>query len=117
MDGDPPGAQRYTEAKPSAIAEVMLEDLDKQTVDFRPNYDETETEPEVLPAKAPSLLINGQIGIAVGMATSIPPITWERLIDASLHRIDNPNQRSRTYLSSSGGPIFQPAASSMAVTR
>ncbi len=106
MDGDPPGAQRYTEAKPSAIAEVMLEDLDKQTVDFRPNYDETETEPEVLPSKAPSLLINGQIGIAVGMATSIPPHNLGEVIDASLHRIDNPESTVEDLLEFVRGPDF-----------
>ena len=106
MDGDPPGAQRYTEAKMSALAEVMLEDLDKQTVDFRPNYDETETEPEVLPSKAPSLLINGQIGIAVGMATSIPPHNLGEVIDASLHRIDNPESTVDDLLKFIKGPDF-----------
>ena len=105
-DGDPPGAQRYTEAKLSSIAEVMLEDLDKQTVDFRPNYDETETEPEVLPAKAPNLLVNGQIGIAVGMATSIPPHNLGEVIDASLHRIDQPESTVDDLLKFIKGPDF-----------
>src|SRR5262245_44018903 len=70
VDGDPPAAERYTEARLSRIAGVMLEDIDKETVDFRPNYDEQEVEPEVLPARVPNLLINGSEGIAVGMATN-----------------------------------------------
>ena len=103
---DPPGAQRYTEAKLSPLAEVMLEDLDKQTVDFRPNYDETEMEPEVLPAKAPSLLINGQIGIAVGMATSIPPHNLGEVVEASLHRIDHPDSTVDDLMKFIKGPDF-----------
>ena len=91
MDGDPPAAARYTEAKLSKHAEALLEDLDKETVDFRPNYDGTEEEPEVLPAKLPNLLLNGQIGIAVGMATSIPPHNLAEVVDATLEIIDNPN--------------------------
>ena len=73
VDGDPPAAYRYTEARLSRIAGALLEDLDKETVDFRPNYDDSETEPEVLPTRVPNLLVNGSSGIAVGMATNIPP--------------------------------------------
>src|SRR6202161_4839125 len=73
VDGDPPAAERYTEARLSRITATMLEDIDKETVDFRPNYDESEFEPEVLPARVPNLLINGSAGIAVGMATNVPP--------------------------------------------
>src|SRR5215470_11225092 len=73
VDGDPPAAYRYTEARPEALAEAMMTDLDKETVDFVPNYDETTEEPTVLPTTFPNLLVNGSAGIAVGMATNIPP--------------------------------------------
>ena len=73
VDGDPPAAMRYTEARLSRIAAALLEDIDKETVDFRPNYDDSEDEPEVLPTRVPNLLVNGSSGIAVGMATNIPP--------------------------------------------
>src|SRR6267142_252843 len=73
VDGDPPAAMRYTEARPEAMAEAMMADLDKETVDFVPNYDETTEEPTVLPTTFPNLLVNGSAGIAVGMATNIPP--------------------------------------------
>ena len=75
IDGDPPAAQRYTEARMSQITDELLQDIDRDTVDFNPNYDGTEREPSVLPAKLPNLLLNGSQGIAVGMATNIPPIT------------------------------------------
>lgn len=106
MDGDPPAADRYTEAKMSKHAEALLEDLDKETVTFRPNYDGTELEPEVLPAKLPNLLLNGQIGIAVGMATSIPPHNLGEVIDASLHLIDNPDCTTEDILKHIKGPDF-----------
>ena len=106
MDGDPPAADRYTEAKLSKHAEAILEDLDKDTVPFRPNYDGTELEPEVLPAKLPNLLLNGQIGIAVGMATSIPPHNLGEVIDASLHLIDNPDCNTEDVLQYIKGPDF-----------
>ena len=106
MDGDPPAADRYTEAKLSKHAEALLEDLNKDTVPFRPNYDGTESEPEVLPAKFPNLLLNGQIGIAVGMATSIPPHNLSEVIDASLHLIDNPNCDTKDLLQYLKGPDF-----------
>ncbi|HPF31220.1 MAG TPA: DNA gyrase subunit A [Candidatus Saccharibacteria bacterium] len=89
MDGDPAAAQRYTEARLDKAGNELLVDLDKNTVDFRDNYDGSETEPVVLPAKLPNLLLNGQIGIAVGMATSIPPHNLGELIDACVFMIDN----------------------------
>ena len=85
VDGDPPAAMRYTEARLSRIAGTLLEDIDKETVDFRPNYDDSEHEPEVLPTRVPNLLINGSSGIAVGMATNIPPHNLSEIIDAT-HR-------------------------------
>ncbi len=90
MDGDPPAASRYTEARLGRAGNELLTDLDKETVDFRDNYDGTEQEPSVLPAKLPNLLLNGQIGIAVGMATNIPPHNLGELVDATIHLIDNP---------------------------
>jgi DNA gyrase subunit A len=92
MDGDPPAAARYTEARMARPGAELLADLDKNTVDFRDNYDGEEKEPVVLPAKLPNLLLNGQIGIAVGMATSIPPHNLGELIDALVHMIDHPNE-------------------------
>ncbi len=90
MDGDPPAAARYTEARMARPGAELLADLDKDTVDFRDNYDGEEREPVVLPAKLPNLLLNGQIGIAVGMATNIPPHNLKELIDATIHIIDHP---------------------------
>src|SRR3954462_8823256 len=90
MDGDPPAAMRYTEAKMARMADELLADIDKETVDFRDNYDGTTQEPSVLPAKLPNLLLNGQLGIAVGMATNIPPHNLTELVDATIHQINNP---------------------------
>src|SRR3982750_3199381 len=90
IDGDPPAAYRYTEARLEALAERMMADLDKETVDFRPNFDEAEKEPSVLPAKFPNLLVNGAGGIAVGMATNIPPHNLGEVVDACVALIDNP---------------------------
>lgn len=90
MDGDPPAASRYTEARLGRAGNELLSDLEKDTVDFRDNYDGSEQEPSVLPAKLPNLLLNGQIGIAVGMATNIPPHNLGELVDATIHLIDNP---------------------------
>src|SRR6185437_9927486 len=90
VDGDPPAAERYTEARLSKIAQYLLDDLDKQTVDFRPNYDDRLEEPTVLPAKFPNLLVNGAGGIAVGMATNIPPHNLGEVIDACIAYLDNP---------------------------
>jgi DNA gyrase subunit A len=90
MDGDAPAAYRYTEARLARVAEGLLDDLDKETVDFQPNYDETEREPKVLPAGFPNLLVNGAQGIAVGMATNIPPHNLGEVIDACCAYLDNP---------------------------
>lgn len=89
MDGDPPAAHRYTEARLNRHAEELLADIDKETVDFRDNFDGSEQEPSVLPARLPNLLLNGQMGIAVGMATNIPPHNLGELVDAIVHLIDN----------------------------
>src|SRR5690348_775036 len=91
VDGDPPAAMRYTEARLARISASLLEDIDKETVDFRPNYDDSEVEPEILPTRVPNLLINGSAGIAVGMATNIPPHNLKEIIDASIALIGDPN--------------------------
>ena len=91
MDGDPAAAMRYTEARMAKPAEDLLADIDKDTVDFRDTYDGSHTEPVVLPARLPNLLLNGQIGIAVGMATNIPPHNLSELVDATVHMIDHPD--------------------------
>ncbi len=90
VDGDPPAAMRYTEARLSRIAAALLDDIDKETVDFRPNYDETESEPEVLPTRVPNLLINGSEGIAVGMASKIPPHNLTEIVNACIALVQNP---------------------------
>ena len=90
VDGDPPAAQRYTEARLSRVATALLEDIDKETVDFRPNYDDSEVEPEVLPTRVPNLLINGSEGIAVGMATKIPPHNLTEVINATVALVNDP---------------------------
>jgi DNA gyrase subunit A len=90
VDGDNPAAMRYTEIRLSKIAAEMLEDIDKETVDFQPNYDGSEKEPTVLPARLPNLLVNGSAGIAVGMATNIPPHNLNEVVDACLHLLKNP---------------------------
>ena len=91
VDGDGAAAMRYTEARLSKISSHMIEDLGKNTVDFVPNYDETEKEPSVLPARFPNLLVNGTTGIAVGMATNIPPHNLGEVIDGCIAYIDNPD--------------------------
>ncbi len=91
VDGDPPAAMRYTEARMAPIAEELLADIDEDTVDFHSNYDDRLTEPEVLPAKVPNLLVNGASGIAVGMSTNIPPHNLGEVVDAAIHLIDNPD--------------------------
>ena len=106
MDGDPPAAMRYTEAKMMRLADELLEDIDKETVDFRDNYDGRLQEPSVLPAKLPNLLLNGQLGIAVGMATNIPPHNISELIDAEVHMIDNPEATLDDVLKFVKGPDF-----------
>jgi topoisomerase IV subunit A len=106
VDGDNPAAMRYTEARLTGVAQRLLEGIDEDTVDFRPTYDGTESEPVVLPGAFPNLLANGSQGIAVGMATSIPPHNVAELCDAALYLIDNPNARSRTLLKYVAGPDF-----------
>ena len=91
LDGDPPAAMRYTEARLAKISEKMVNDLEKETITFQENYDDTTIEPSVLPAQFPNLLINGASGIAVGMATNIPPHNLGEVVDATLYAIDNPN--------------------------
>jgi DNA gyrase subunit A len=106
VDGDPPAAMRYTEARLSRIAGTLLEDIDKETVDFRPNYDDSEVEPEVLPTRVPNLLINGSSGIAVGMATNIPPHNLREIIDATIALINAPNTALAQILEMVPGPDF-----------
>ncbi len=106
MDGDPPAAMRYTEAKLAKIADEILVDIEKETVDFRDNYDGTEKEPMVLPAKLPNLLLNGQLGIAVGMATNIPPHNISEIIDAEVCLIDNKEATLDDVLEFVKGPDF-----------
>ncbi|MDB5177370.1 MAG: gyrase subunit [Candidatus Saccharibacteria bacterium] len=110
MDGDPPAANRYTEARLGRAGNELLEDLDKDTVDFRDNYDGSEQEPSVLPARLPNLLLNGQIGIAVGMATSIPPHNLGELVDATIELIDNPEATVEDLLKHVKGPDFPTGA-------
>ncbi len=106
VDGDPPAAMRYTEARLARIASTMLADIDKETVDFRPNYDESEQEPEVLPTRIPNLLINGSAGIAVGMATNIPPHNLTEIINATIALIQNPQTPLAKILEMVPGPDF-----------
>ncbi len=106
MDGDPAAAYRYTEAKMTTHADAMLADIEKETVPFRDNYDGTRQEPEVLPAKLPNLLLNGQIGIAVGMATNIPPHNLGELVDAIVTMIDKPDYTLDDLLEHVKGPDF-----------
>lgn len=106
MDGDPPAAMRYTEAKMARLAEELLVDIDKETVDFRDNYDGRMQEPIVLPAKLPNLLLNGQLGIAVGMATNIPPHNLAELVDATVYQINHPDASLDDLLKFVKGPDF-----------
>ncbi|MBT8332508.1 MAG: DNA gyrase subunit A, partial [Deltaproteobacteria bacterium] len=106
VDGDPPAAMRYTEIRMMRLAQEMLADLEKETVDFLPNYDESLTEPTVLPAKFPSLLVNGSAGIAVGMATNIPPHNLSEVIDALKALIDNPDISINALVQLVPGPDF-----------
>ncbi|MEO9650505.1 MAG: DNA topoisomerase IV subunit A [Roseobacter sp.] len=106
IDGDNPAASRYTEARMTAVAEAMLEGLNENAVDFRENYDGTLTEPVVLPAQFPNLLANGSSGIAVGMATNIPPHNISELCDACIHLIKSPDARDDTLLNYVPGPDF-----------
>ncbi|MCA9255225.1 MAG: DNA gyrase subunit A, partial [Phycisphaerales bacterium] len=108
--GDPPAAMRYTEARMTAITTEMLEDIDKDTVDFVPNYDETTTEPTVLPAKFPNLLVNGSTGIAVGMATNLPPHNLGEICEGLLRLIEKPDTTLLEMLEIVPGPDFPTGA-------
>lgn len=109
VDGDPAAAMRYTEVRMSKISELMLQDIDKETVDFVPNYDESLKEPAVLPSKFPQLLVNGTSGIAVGMATNIPPHNMREVIDGTLMLIDNPDTTIEELMTAIKGPDFPTA--------
>jgi DNA gyrase subunit A len=109
VDGDSPAAMRYTEVRMAKISHELLADLDKETVDFIPNYDESESEPKVLPTRIPTLLINGSSGIAVGMATNIPPHNLNEVIGACLALIDNPDSTIRELMAYLPGPDFPTA--------
>lgn len=109
VDGDPPAAMRYTESRLLPIGESMLVDIDKQTVDFMPNYDGKEMEPVVLPSSIPNLLVNGGEGIAVGMATKIPPHNLGEVVDALVHLIDKPQAQLEELLQHIKGPDFPTA--------
>ncbi len=106
IDGDPPAAMRYTEARLASYGEALLEDIDMGTVDFRPNYDDSAEEPEYLPAAAPHLLVNGSNGIAVGMATNIPPHNMGEVIDAAIQLIKHPRTRFERIIEIVQGPDF-----------
>ena len=110
MDGDPPAAMRYTEARMAPIAEELLEDIEKDTVDFTSNYDDRLTEPDVLPSAFPNLLVNGSSGIAVGMSTNIPPHNLGEVIDATVHLIDNPDAEVADLMEHVKGPDFPTGA-------
>ncbi|MDX1698188.1 MAG: DNA gyrase subunit A, partial [Thiohalobacterales bacterium] len=109
VDGDAPAAMRYTEVRMSRLAHELLSDLEKETVDFTPNYDETELEPQVLPTRVPNLLVNGSAGIAVGMATNIPPHNLGEVIDATLAVIENPDLSIEGIMQHLPGPDFPTA--------
>ncbi|MGB0109354.1 MAG: DNA gyrase subunit A [Terriglobales bacterium] len=110
VDGDPPAADRYTEARLTRVSTALLEDLDKEAVDFYPNYDGTETQPAVLPARFPNLLVNGSDGIAVGMATKIPPHNLTEIVDATITLVNNPGAQLPEILKFVQGPDFPTAA-------
>ncbi len=110
IDGDGAAAERYTEAKMARISTVMLQDIEKDTVDFRPNYENTRKEPGVLPAAVPNLLLNGTLGIAVGMATNIPPHNLGEVVDATTHLIDNSDASAEDLLQFVKGPDFPTGA-------
>ncbi|KTG11144.1 DNA gyrase subunit A [Haloprofundus marisrubri] len=110
VDGDPPAAMRYTEARMSSIAEELLSDIEKDTVDYRANYDDRLEEPDVLPASFPNLLVNGSSGIAVGMSTNIPPHNLGEVIDATIHLIDNPDCTVEDLMQFVKGPDFPTGA-------
>ena len=106
VDGDPPAAMRYTEARLAKISSALLEDIDKETVDFKANYDDTETEPEVLPTRVPNLLVNGSEGIAVGMASKIPPHNLREIVEACIAVVNNPAIQLPKLMEMVQGPDF-----------
>jgi len=106
VDGDPPAAMRYTEIRMAKLASELLADIDKETVDFVPNYDESLEEPFVLPSRFPNLIVNGSSGIAVGMATNIPPHNLNETINGLIALIDNPEMSSGELMSHIPGPDF-----------
>src|SRR6202161_1551869 len=108
VDGDPPAAMRYTEARLSKIAEEMLADIEKETVEFVPNFDESEKEPLVLPTRIPGLLINGSSGIAVGMATNIPPHNLKEVVEAAIVLIEEPEANLKKIMKLVPAPDFPP---------
>src|SRR5213592_590073 len=110
VDGDMPAAMRYTEARLSKIAEELLADIEKETVDFVPNFDETEKEPVVLPSRVPNLLVNGASGIAVGMATNIPPHNLREIVDAAILLIEKPDTSLKEVMKLVPGPDFPTGA-------
>jgi DNA gyrase subunit A len=110
VDGDPPAAMRYTEARMSPISEELLEDIGKDTIDFQPNYDDRLEEPEVLPSAYPNLLVNGSSGIAVGMSTNVPPHNLGEVIDATIHLIENPDCIVEDLMEHVKGPDFPTGA-------
>ena len=107
IDGDPPAAYRYTEARMSRISDEMLRDIEKETVDWSPNFDETRKEPRVLPSRFPNLLVNGSSGIAVGMATNIPPHNLREVIGAAICLLDNPEATLDELMQHIKGPDFR----------
>lgn len=110
VDGDPPAAMRYTEARMSPISEELLSDIEKDTIDFQPNYDDRLEEPEVLPSAFPNLLVNGSSGIAVGMSTNVPPHNLGEVIDATIHLIENPDCIVEDLMEHVKGPDFPTGA-------
>ena len=106
VDGNPPAAYRYTEARLARLADEMLRDIDKETVDWDPNFDETRKEPRVLPCRFPQLLVNGSAGIAVGMATNMPPHNLREVIGAAVEVLDNPNATLEDLMEHLPGPDF-----------
>ena len=110
MDGDDPAASRYTEARMDKVGAELLSDIEKETVDFRDNFDGTEKEPVVLPAAVPNILLNGQMGIAVGMATNIPPHNLGEVVDATVELIDNPEATLDDLMKHVKGPDFPTGA-------
>ncbi len=113
VDGDPPAAYRYTEARMSKLSNVLLENIDKNTVDFAPNFDEKRVEPTVLPTRIPTLLVNGSSGIAVGMATNIPPHNLTEVLNGAMAQIDNPDITTEELMEHIQGPDFPTSATIM----